>query len=77
MAAELSGPPLELAHPGLIPVVLGLEGPGARQAEIVGLRGAERGQLDPELVEVEGRDLLVEVLGQYVDLVLVFAVVAQ
>ena len=55
--------------------MLGFEGAGARQVEIVGLRGAECGQLDPELFEVEGGDLLVEMLGQHVDLVLVFAVV--
>jgi hypothetical protein len=41
------------------------------------LRRAEGGQLDAELVEVEGGDLIVEVLGQYVDLVLVFAVVRE
>ena len=36
-----------------IPVVLGLEGAGAGKVEVVGLGGAERGQLDAELVEVE------------------------
>jgi hypothetical protein len=55
--------------------VLGFEGAGARQGEVVGLCGAQCRQLDAELVEVQGRDLLVEVLGQHVDLVLVFAVV--
>ena len=57
--------------------MLGLEGAGARQVQIIGLCGAECGQLDAELVEMEGRDLLVEVLGQDVDLVLVFAVVGE
>src|SRR6516165_7833789 len=51
--------------------MLGLEGAGAREVEVVGLRGAECGQLDAEFVEVESGDLLVEVLGQDVDLVLV------
>jgi hypothetical protein len=58
-----------------IAVVLGFERAGEGQAEIVCLRGAECGQLDAELVEVEGGDLHVEVLGQDVDLVVVFAVV--
>ena len=57
--------------------MLGFEGAGARQIEVVGLRGAQCRQLDPELVEMQGRDLFVEVLGQYVDLVLVFAVVRE
>jgi hypothetical protein len=33
-----------------------------RRVEVVGLRRAELGQLDAELVEVEGGDLFVEVL---------------
>src|SRR6516162_7983841 len=57
--------------------MLGLVGSGAGEVQIIGLRGAQLGQLDAELVEVEGRDLLVEVLGQHVDLVLVFAVVGE
>ena len=60
-----------------IPVMLRLEGAGARQGEIVGLRGAEGRQFDPELVEMQCGDLFVEVLGQDVDLVLVFAVVRE
>ena len=47
------------------------------QAEIIGLRGAECRQLDAELVEVERGDLLVEMLGQDVDLVLIFAVIGE
>jgi hypothetical protein len=43
--------------------VFGFEGAGGRQVEIIGLRRAEGSQLDAELVEVEGGDLLVEVLG--------------
>ena len=58
-----------------ITVVLRLEGARARQGEIVGLRRTQRRQLDPELVEMEGSDLLVEVLGQHIDLVLVLAVI--
>jgi hypothetical protein len=73
-AAELSRPPLKL-DPRLIPVVLGFEGVGGGQAEILGLRRAECRQFDPELVEVEFGDLLVEVLWQHVDLVLVRTVV--
>jgi len=57
--------------------MLGFEGAGARQVQIVGLRRAERGQLDAEAVEMEGGDLLVEVLGQDVDLVLVLAVIGE
>ena len=38
---------------------------------------ADRGQLDAEAVEVGGGDLLVEVLGQYVDLVLLRAVMVK
>ena len=43
--------------------MLWFEGAGAREIEVVGLRGAECGQLDAEFVEVESGDLLVEVLG--------------
>ena len=57
--------------------MLGFEGAGARQVEVVGLRRAERGQLDAELFEMEGGDLLVEMLGQHVDLIFVFAVVGE
>jgi hypothetical protein len=53
--------------------MLGFEGAQPRQVQVVGLRRAQRRQFDPELVEVEGGDLLVEVLGQYVNLVLVLA----
>src|SRR5271166_1231164 len=46
------------AHNG-VDVLVGLERTGGWQIEIARLGGAERGQLDAELVEVEGRDLLV------------------
>ena len=48
--------------------MLGLEGAGAGEIQVVGLGGAECRELDPELVEVEGGDLLVQVLGQHIDL---------
>ena len=40
-----------------------LEGPQTLDAEIAGLGRGERGQFRAELVEVERRDLLVELLG--------------
>ena len=50
--------------------MLWLEGAGARQVEVVGLRRAQRGQFDPELVEVQSGDLSSRCLG-------VFAVVGE
>jgi hypothetical protein len=41
--------------------MLGFERAGARQVAVVGLRGAQRCQLDAELVKVEGGNFLVEV----------------
>jgi hypothetical protein len=55
--------------------MLGFEGAGARQIQIVCWRRAQRRQFDAELVEMQGGDVLVELLGQYIDLVLVLAVV--
>ena len=49
-----------------------LERPLARHADIVGLLLAQRGQLDPQLFQMQRRNLLVEVLGQNVDAVFVF-----
>ena len=43
--------------------MLGLVGAGAGELEIVGLGCAQSRQFDPELVEMEGGDFLVEVLG--------------
>src|SRR3569623_1005026 len=54
-----------------IAVMLGLERPFDRHADIVGLLLAELGQLHAQLFEVQLRDLLVEMLGQDVDVVLV------
>src|SRR5690606_23665332 len=47
-----------------IAVMIGLEGPFDRHADIVSLLLRELAQLDPELFEVERRHLLVEMLGQ-------------
>src|SRR5882762_9816588 len=58
-----------------VAIMLGFEGAGGRQTEIAGLGGVEGGELDPELVEVERGDLLVEMLGQHVNLVLVLPVI--
>ena len=42
-AATLPRPPLELADPGLIPIVLAFEGARSRQVKTVGLRSAGLG----------------------------------
>src|SRR5690606_41186629 len=60
---------------GLVAVVLRLEGPGAFQPEVFRLFFRKRRELDAELAEVQAGYLLVEVLGQDVDLVLVFVVI--
>src|SRR3954464_3220969 len=52
-----------------VAVVIRLERALDRHADIIGLLLAELRQLDAELVEVERRDLLVEMLGQDVDFV--------
>ena len=57
-----------------VAVMLGLEGSRGRQTEVPRLGGAECRQFNPELVEVQHGDLLVEMLGQHVHLVLVLAV---
>ena len=54
----------------LVAVVVGLERALLRHADIGGLLVAELGQLDRQLVEVERGDLLVEMLGQDVNVVL-------
>src|SRR5688572_32941710 len=59
--------------PGSVAVMVGLERPLDRHADIIGLAPGEPGELDAELVEMRRRDLLVEVLGQDVALVLIFA----
>src|SRR5918993_5602753 len=58
---------------GSITVVVGLERPFDRHADIIGLALIELRQLHAELLEMERRDLLVEMLGQDIDVVLVLA----
>ena len=55
----------------LVAVVVRLERASFRNADVVGLVLGQRGQLGAELFEVKESDLLVEVLGQGVDLGLV------
>src|SRR4051794_15403773 len=52
---------------GSVSVVIGLVGTLDRNTEVVGLLLRQLGQLDAQRVEVQARDLLVEVLGQHVD----------
>lgn len=47
--------------------MVGLEGAGQREAEVLSLRIAQLSQLDAEGLQVAGRDLLVQLLGQHVD----------
>src|SRR3954469_25264211 len=56
-----------------VAVLLGLERAGLGHADIAGLLRAELGQLGADLLEVQGGDLLVQVLRQHVDLLLVLA----
>src|SRR5215210_2723742 len=58
----------------LVAVMVGLVGPLDREAEVGGLLGAQLGELGAERVEVQPGDLLVEVLGQHVDLLGVLVV---
>mmetsp|Transcript_32455 Transcript_32455/g.84092 ORF Transcript_32455/g.84092 Transcript_32455/m.84092 type:complete len:454 (-) Transcript_32455:346-1707(-) len=60
----------------LIPVVGGLEGAVGVDIDVAGLLLAELGQLGAQLVQVQRGDLLVQVLGQHVHLLLVLAAVA-
>src|SRR3954453_22228859 len=61
----------------LVAIVVRLVGPLDRHADVGGLLGAQLGQLRAERVEVQPGDLLVEVLGQHVDLVLVGVVLRE
>lgn len=65
--------PLFFASDNLITVVGGLEGSGLGHVDVCGLRVAEDGELGAQLLEVERSDLLVQVLGQDVHLLLVLA----
>ena len=58
--------------PRSVAVMLGLEGAVRRHPDIGGLFGGELRQLHADPVEVQARHLLVQVLGQDVDLVPVF-----
>jgi len=60
----------------LIAVGLGLVGAVDVDADVGGLVGAQLGEHGAELADVEAGDLLVELLGQEVDVVLVLAAVA-
>ena len=57
----------------LVPVGSRLERTSGGDVEVSRLLRGELGELGSELGEMEGGDLLVEVLGQHVDLVLVSA----
>src|SRR3984893_4888888 len=59
----------------LISIMVGFELPDASHTEVSRLIGAERGQLDAELVEMEPGDFLVEMFRKHVDLVLVGPVI--
>src|ERR1700761_6823405 len=55
--------------------MLGFERASLVEPEITRLSGVQPGQLDTELVEVQLRHFFVEVLGQHIDLVFVFAMI--
>src|SRR5258708_7308846 len=70
---EWNGSGRDGCSPALISVVIGLVGALRIDAEIFGLLGRQPGQLGAELFEMQRRHLLVEVLGQDIDLVFVLA----
>src|SRR5579875_2281759 len=55
------------SRPPLVAVVLGLVGPLDRNAEVLGLARGQLGETGAERIEVQARDLLVELLGERVD----------
>src|SRR5215217_5314791 len=61
----------------LVPIVVWLVRALDRDADVRRLLGAELRELHAERVEVQPRDLLVEVLGQHVDLSLVLVVLRE
>src|SRR5215212_8091469 len=65
---DIGGGPGGREPPGLVPVVLALIGALHRDADVGGLLGGELREASPERVQVEARDLLVQVLRQHVDL---------
>src|SRR4051812_34422455 len=67
-ACHWSGAPVTAPVCNLsVAVVVRFVGAVDRYADVVGLLGLELGQLRPERVEVQPRDLFVEVLRQHVD----------
>ena len=54
-----------------VPVVLRLVRPFERHAEVIGLFLRQRRQLHADLLQVQARDFLVELLGQAIDRLLV------
>src|SRR3954447_7147940 len=60
-------------RPGLVAIMIRLEGALDRNVDVVGLLRRELGQPRAERVQVQPRDLLVEVLGEHVDLLVVLA----
>src|SRR3954463_12913605 len=61
----------------LVAIVVALERPVDRHADVGRLVGAQLGQASSERVQMQARDLLVEVLGQHVDLLLVLVVLGE
>src|SRR4030088_612247 len=62
--------------PPSIPIVIRLERPFRFNADVVGLVGPQRGELDADLGEMQPGHLLVERFRQHVDLFFVFALVS-
>jgi len=58
---------------GLVSVVVGLEGAGLGDAQVLGLVRVQLGQVDAQVRQVKGRHLLVQLLWQHVDAELVVA----
>src|SRR5689334_10546428 len=63
--------------PALVAVVVGLERPLDGNADVGRLLGGEIGQAHAERVEVQPRDLLVEVLREHVDPLVVLVVLRE
>ncbi len=57
----------------LVTVVQGLEGPIDGHVDVAGLVGGELGELGPQLGQVKGSHLFVQLLGQHIHLVLILA----
>src|SRR5260370_34646259 len=60
-----------------IAVMVGLERAGILDADVFRLLGRELGEIDAELGEMQRRHLLVEALGQHVDLLVVLARIGE